>query len=209
MSEPVRREHTPAAIVGMAQTRYFDGHFRRPAVKLMPGEYTLGRTDEVMCTVLGSCVSACMRDPVAGVAGMNHFLLPSTDRSDLDLTARYGVHAMELLINGLLRAGARRQRIEVKLFGGANLMQSRTDNNVGHNNARFALAFVKQEGLGLVSQDLFGHEPRKIWYFPDTGKVMLRRLRLTRNDTIIRREVDYSRRLASRPEAGGEVELFD
>lgn len=196
-------------IVGMAQTRYFDGHFRRPAVKLMPGEYVVGRSGELLCTVLGSCVSACMRDPVAGVAGMNHFLLPSSNDAGQDATARYGVHAMELLINGLLRAGARRQRIEVKLFGGANLMRTRSDNNVGHNNARFALAFIRQEGLGLVSQDLFGHEPRKIWYFPDTGKVMLRRLRLTRNDTIIRREVDYSRRLASKPDASGDVELFD
>lgn len=193
----------------MAQTYYYDGHFKRPAVKLLPGEYVVGRHDELMCTVLGSCVSACMRDPVAGVSGMNHFLLPSTGRAEEDLTARYGVHAMELLINGLLRAGAKRQRIEVKLFGGANLMHSRTDDNVGHNNARFALAFMKQEGLGLVSQDLFGHEPRKIWYFPDTGRVMLRRLRLTRNDTIIRREVDYSRRLATRPDTGGEVDLFD
>lgn len=198
-----------SAVVAMATTAYFDSHFRRPAVKLMPGEYFVSRGESILCTVLGSCVSACMRDPVAGVSGMNHFLLPSTDREDQEVSARYGVHAMELLINGLLRAGARRQRIEVKLFGGSNLMQSSTDNNVGHNNARFALTFMEQEGLSVVSQDLFGREPRKIWYFPDTGRVMLRRLRITRNDTIIRREVDYSRRLARQPETGGDVELFD
>jgi chemotaxis protein CheD len=196
-------------MVPMATTRYYDGHFKRPAVKLMPGEYFVSGEENILCTVLGSCVSACMRDPVAGVSGMNHFLLPSTDRTDEAISARYGVHAMELMINGLLRAGASRKRLEVKLFGGANLMQSRTSSNVGHNNARFALRFMKEESLKVVSQDLFGSEPRKIWYFPDTGKVMLRRLRITRNDTIIRREVDYSRRLAEQKDAGGDVELFD
>jgi chemotaxis protein CheD len=193
---------------GTATTRYFDKHFQRPAVKLNPGEYHVSGDREVLVTVLGSCVSACIRDPVAGISGMNHFLLPSTNREDEVVLARYGVHAMEVLINGILSRGGQRERLEVKLFGGANLMRSRNTANVGHNNARFASAFMSREGLSVVTSDLFGHDPRKIWYFPESGRVMLRRLRVTRNDTIIRREVAYSRALVEPSDTGGDVELF-
>lgn len=198
-----------ADISYLATTFYYDKHFGRQAVKLLPGEYFVTPDARLLCTVLGSCVSACIRDPVARVAGMNHFLLPVSGRVEDSESARYGVHAMELLINGLLKRGGRRERMEVKLFGGGNLMQSRTVNNVGHANARFALDFMTQEGLKVISQDLFGSQPRKIWYFPDTGKVLLRRLTTTRNDTILRREVDFSRRLREAPSTDDNVELFD
>lgn len=193
----------------LADTFYWDKHFGRQAVKLLPGEYFIARDQRLLCTVLGSCVAACIRDPVAGVAGMNHFLLPMAGRDEFASSARYGVHAMELLINGLLKRGGRRDRLEVKLFGGGNLMRSRTVNNVGHANAQFALDFMTQEGLSVASQDLFGDQPRKIWYFPDSGKVLLRRLTTTRNDTILRREVDFSRRLRETPATDTDVELFD
>jgi chemotaxis protein CheD len=194
--------------VGLATNFYHDPQLKRAAVKLLPGEYFVVRDNRVLCTVLGSCVSACIRDPVAGVAGMNHFLLPIAGRNDDVVSARYGVHAMELLINGLLKNGAKRARMQVKLFGGGNLMGSKNDNNVGHNNARFALQFMREEGLSVISQDLFGHQPRKIWYLPESGKVMLRRLITTRNDTILRREIELSRKLREAPDADDNVELF-
>lgn len=192
----------------LATTFYQDRSFNRSAVKLMPGEYFVTSEQKVLCTVLGSCVSACIRDPTLGLAGMNHFLLPVSNRAEDENSARYGIHAMEMLINGLLKQGARRGKLEVKLFGGGNLMKSRTLSNVGHENARFALSFMAREKLKVVSQDLFGDLPRKIWYFPDTGRVMLRRLSTTRNDTILRREVDFSRQLREEPQGGGEVVLF-
>lgn len=197
-------------LAGLATTLYTDSHFGRDAVKLLPGEFYVTGDARLMCTVLGSCVAACMRDPVAGIAGMNHFLLPVSGRADESVSARYGVHAMELLINGLLKRGARRDRLEVKLFGGGNLLRSRVNHNVGHTNARFAEDFAVQEGLRVLSRDLYGDQPRKIWYFPDTGKVMLKRLRTTRNDTILRREVEFGRRLndQARP-VTSDVELFD
>lgn len=199
-----------AELNGLATTLYTDKHFGREAVKLLPGEFYVTSDARLMCTVLGSCVAACIRDPVAGIAGMNHFLLPVSGREDDSVSARYGVHAMELLINTLLKGGARRERLEVKLFGGGNLLRSRVNHNVGHANARFAEAFAEEERLSVLSRDLYGDRPRKIWYFPETGRVMLRRLTTTRNDTILRREVDFGRRLSDQTGVtAGDVELFD
>jgi chemotaxis protein CheD len=203
-----RGDKTVAVSPGQAQTFYYDSHFKRQAVKLMPGEYYATRQERVLCTVLGSCVSACIRDPKTGIAGMNHFLLAAAGES-ADASARYGVHAMELLINQLLKLGASRSRLEAKLFGGGNMMRSQNRNNVGAQNARFALAFMADEGIPVISRDLFGEQPRKIWYFPESGKVLLRRLTKTRNDTILRREVDFGRKLAVNTGQSGDVELFD
>lgn len=193
----------------LAQTHYWDPYFKRQAVKLLPGEYYVASDQRVLCTVLGSCVAACVRDPIARVAGMNHFLLPSNTRTTDEPSARYGIHAMELLINGLLKRGAQRRRLEVKLFGGGNLMYSQLNSNVGHTNARFALEFAHNEGLTVANQDLFGNQPRKIWYFPDTGKVLLKRLERLRNDTLLHRERDFDQRLRQQDDRSGEVELFN
>ncbi|MDI9245621.1 chemoreceptor glutamine deamidase CheD [Marinobacter sp. CHS3-4] len=186
---------------------YYDGHFKRSAVKLLPGEYYATRDNRLLCTVLGSCVAACLRDRQAKIAGMNHFLLAST--ADTEASARYGIHAMELLINQMLKLGASRQRLEAKLFGGANMMHSQSRNNIGAQNARFAQKFMSDEGIPVVSHDLFGDYARKIWFLPDTGKVMMRRLTKTRNDTVLRREVDLGRKLSAESPQAGDVELFE
>jgi chemotaxis protein CheD len=170
--------------------------------------------DEAITTVLGSCISACMRDPVLHVGGMNHFMLPE-DRSPgtsswttgVDgLATRYGSYAMESLINELMKLGARRERLEVKIFGGGNILPVMTD--VGAKNIAFARDFLKLEGLAIAAEDVGEVCPRRVVYFPATGRVMLKRLRALDGAAIARRESEYRDTLARKP-ADDDVELFD
>jgi chemotaxis protein CheD len=140
-------------------------------VHIIQGEYkVVDDPDVVLVTILGSCVAACLRDPVAGVGGMNHFLLPGSGgavTSGGDAT-RYGVHLMELLINGLLKQGARRDRLEAKIFGGAKTIASFS--NVGEQNAAFATQFLKDEGIPIVGSSTGGEHGRKLEFWPLSGR---------------------------------------
>lgn len=122
----------------------------------------------VLTTLLGSCVAACMRDPVAGVGGMNHFLLPGGTEGTSSRSESYGLYLMELLINGLLKKGARRERLEAKLFGGARTVEGLSD--IGAKNAMFAKNFLRMEGITLLGGDLGGDKGRRIEYWPHTGR---------------------------------------
>jgi chemotaxis protein CheD len=135
-------------------------------IHVIQGEFHVSaEPDVVLTTILGSCVAACVRDPVAGVGGMNHFLLPGENGGE---GLRYGVQSMELLVNALLRRGARRDRLEVKLFGGARLIDGLTD--VGSQNAAFAERFVRDEGLQAAGGSLRGQQARRIQYWPVSGR---------------------------------------
>lgn len=135
-------------------------------VHVIQGQYHVSNdADLVLTTILGSCVAACVRDPVAGVGGMNHFLLPGENGGE---GLRYGVQSMELLVNALLRRGARRDRLEIKLFGGARMIEGLTD--VGSQNAAFAERFVRDEGLTYVGGSLRGQRARRIQYWPVSGR---------------------------------------
>lgn len=139
-------------------------------VHVIQGEFkVINDPNVVLSTILGSCVAACMRDPVIGVGGMNHFLLPGAGNgsSGGDAT-RYGVHLMELLINGLLKQGARRDRLEAKIFGGAKTIARFS--NVGEQNALFAEQFLKDEGITIVGQSTGGDHGRKLEYWPSSGR---------------------------------------
>ena len=129
--------------------------------------YVSSNSEEVLTTVLGSCVSACIRDAAAGVGGMNHFLLPEGTGQDR-LAMRYGVNAMELLINGVLKQGGVRQRLEAKLFGGANMMSSLHD--IGARNIEFAKKFLVEEDIPLVGGHLGGTSARRIQFWPASGR---------------------------------------
>jgi len=157
-----------------------DGAARR--VHIIQGEYkVISDPDVVLSTILGSCVAACLRDPVAGVGGMNHFLLPGTGNTagtGGDAT-RYGVHLMELLINGLLKQGARRERLEAKIFGGAKTIASFS--NVGEQNARFATEFLQDEGIRIVGASTGGEHGRKVEFWPVSGRA--RQIPLTGAET--------------------------
>jgi len=139
-------------------------------VHIIQGEYkVVSDSDVFLSTILGSCVAACLRDPVAGVGGMNHFLLPgsATAGSGGDAT-RYGVHLMELLINGLLKKGARRDRLEAKVFGGAKTIA--TFSNVGEQNAAFAMQFLRDERITVVGGSTGGEHGRKLEFWPVSGR---------------------------------------
>jgi chemotaxis protein CheD len=185
---------------------YFDVQLQMDALKLMPADYVVTERNIALSTVLGSCVSACMRDPVLRIGGMNHFMLP--DGGGDDTSARYGSYAMELLINELLKKGARRERLEAKVFGGGNVLKSFTVNPVGTRNAEFVIAYLKAERIPVLAQDLGSIYPRKVWFVPATGKVLVRRLPHAHDTTVASEEIAYRNRLKQQPPAGG-VELFD
>ncbi len=189
---------------------YYDRTFDCDAAKILPGEYYYTNRDMLIVTVLGSCVSACIRDRATGLGGMNHFMLPDGGAdvgSPVSASARYGTYAMEVLINDLLKAGARRENLEAKVFGGGAVLKGFTAINVGERNAAFVQTFLKNEKIRIVAEDLEDIYPRKVYFFPRTGKVLVKKLMQTHNDTLAQRESDYANRLKAKPVAG-EVELF-
>ncbi|MBF8176541.1 MAG: chemoreceptor glutamine deamidase CheD [Burkholderiaceae bacterium] len=189
---------------------YYDRTFDRDAAKILPGEYYYTGKDMLIVTVLGSCVSACIRDRVTGVGGMNHFMLPDGGGdadSPISASARYGTYAMEILINDLLKAGARRENLEAKVFGGGNVLSGFTSINVGERNAQFVRNFLKVENIRIVAEDLNDVHPRKVYFFPRNGKVLVKKLRQLNNNTLANREQDYANRLQSGA-VSGDVELF-
>lgn len=193
----------------LAPNVYHDRTFGMEAAKLLPGEYYATGREMLLVTVLGSCVAACIRDPKTGIGGMNHFMLPEGgDPHDLmSASARYGSYAMEVLVNQLVKLGANRSRLEAKVFGGAAVLRGFTTVNVGEANSDFVLAYLAQERIRVVSQDLRGIHPRKVYFFPATGRVLVKKLRNAHNDTIVAREREYNLSLSRTPIAG-EVELF-
>lgn len=188
---------------------YYDRHFEIEAVKIQPGEYYVTSREMALVTVLGSCVAACVHDRVTGIGGMNHFMLP--DRLDggdlLGASARYGVYAMEIVINELLKMGAKRRNLEAKVFGGGNVLRGFTVSNIGEANASFVIEYLRNEGIEIVAKDLLDIYPRKVYYFPRSGKVLVKQLRNVHNDTIIEREQAYRSRLKL-ARIQGDVELF-
>ena len=202
MSEASFMEH-------LANNRYFDRHFQAEAVKVLPGEYFVTTTDMVLVTVLGSCVSACIRDRDKGIGGMNHFMLADSASTDglASASARYGGYAMEVLINHLLKLGARRSSLEAKVFGGGRVMASLSASNVGERNASFVMDYLGTERIPVVARDLLDVYPRKLYFFPATGRVMVKKLVRMHNDTLARREKEYAARLVEAP-VSGDIELF-
>jgi chemotaxis protein CheD len=194
--------------------RFWDPACDKWSAKILPGEFFVTRNDEAITTVLGSCISACIRDPAVRIGGMNHFMLPEDNSSGKSswidgpggLATRYGSYAMESLINELMKLGARRERLEVKLFGGGRILSSMTD--VGKKNIGFAKEFLRVEGFKIAAEDVGDVYPRRVMYFPSTGVVMLKRLKALDVVEIAKRETTYLSTLAAKP-TDNDVELFD
>lgn len=194
----------------LSPNTYYDRDFELDAAKIMPGEYYVTKRDMVLVTVLGSCVSACIRDRVSGIGGMNHFMLPDSNRDEAEVTnisARYGTYAMEMMINQLLKMGACRANLEAKVFGGGSVLSGFVTANVGGRNAEFVLDYLQTEGITVAGQDLLDIFPRKVYFFPNSGRVLVKKLRKMHNETIIEREKAYRSRLKA-ADIQGDVELF-
>jgi chemotaxis protein CheD len=192
--------------------RYWDGEHSCFAARVLPGEYYVTTHAEVVCTVLGSCVSACIRETRLNIGGMNHFMLPldtSNGESSWGTVAsaatRYGNVAMERLINDILKLGGRRENLEIKLVGGGRVL-AEMNTDIGARNIDFVRQYVHDEGFKVLSQDLGDVFPRRVVYFPQTGRMRVRKLTSGRDEKLVARERQYLQQLVRPPE--GEIELF-
>ena len=177
----------------LAQNRFHDHQFGCDIVKIMPGEFFVATGHIALATVLGSCVSACLWDPVTKVGGMNHFML--ADGGGRDDSMRYGQFAMDTLLQHLLAAGALAHCIEAKIFGGARVMRGLTHSEVGSDNVRFVLDYLREQDIPVAASDLGDICPRKLYFFPESGRVKLRRLRSDESTQVICAEQEYRQRI--------------
>ncbi|HET9446182.1 MAG TPA: chemotaxis protein CheD [Steroidobacteraceae bacterium] len=201
----------PRALPGFESVRRYRNAAGIAVARILPGEYYVTREDEVIDTVLGSCVAACIRDPRLSIGGMNHFMLPRPSGSGADAwekiagrATRYGTASMEQLINSVLSAGGARADLEVKIFGGGRVLAKLSD--IGARNLDFVREFLKQEGLKIVSEDAGDTCSRHVQYFPRTGRVRVRHL-TARSAELGANEQRYLDRLERAPVAG-EIDLF-
>ncbi len=193
--------------------RYWDKVNNTFTAKILPGEFYVTTNHELITTVLGSCVSACIRDPIFGIGGMNHFMLPLEGEHGSSVwknagnsaATRYGNVAMELLINNILKHGGSRDNLEVKVFGGGKILAQMTD--IGWRNIEFVRGYLQIEGFVIKGECLGDTHPRKVNYDPMTGKVRVKKLRSLHNNTIVNREQTYMHDLDKQP-AEGEIDLF-
>ncbi|MDV7338695.1 chemoreceptor glutamine deamidase CheD [Terasakiella sp. A23] len=189
--------------------KYWDPTFKHFAVKVGPGDhYVTKKEDEMLVTTLGSCISACVRDTALGIGGMNHFMLPSSDTgnwSGVSASMRYGNYAMEVLINDILRMGGARNRLEIKVFGGANMFESSM--LVGTKNIEFVETYLRIEHMAVSAQHLGGEQGRRIIFFPQTGKVKMKLLDQQDNAAVIAEEQTFKSEI-EKTEIEGSIELF-
>lgn len=192
--------------------RWFDPTFKIMAVKVLPGEHYVSTAgQEMIVTVLGSCVAACVWDTRMKIGGMNHFMLPDSGQDvPIDKAMRFGNFAMEELINDVLRRGGRRDCLEIKVFGAGNVLPGMTSstNSVGERNAKFVRDYLRAEGFHIAAEDLGGPHPRRIHFFPRLGKVIRLFLKKDVERAVVNRELSYRSRLQT-VEVEGDVELFD
>ncbi len=189
--------------------KYYDNALKSDVVKISPGDCYITDQDEVITTVLGSCISACIRDVRMGIGGMNHFMIPikcpHTSNPEQDMDMRYGTYAMERLINDIYKYGGMRKNLEIKLFGAGNVLAG--SGNVGEKNIKFVRDFIHIEGYKITSENLGGDNPRKINYSPMTGRVMMKKLAATSISEIQMQEKVLQNKVENNIIAG-EIDLF-
>ncbi len=186
--------------------RFWMPQHDRYGVKVVAGDYYVTKQDELITTVLGSCVTVCIRDAKAGVGGINHFLLPDASCDILSASNRYGVFAMEQLINSIIKHGGRRENFEVKLVGGGNMMAGVTD--IGKINIEFVKNFLRTEGYVITAEDLGGSQPRKIIYNVTSGKLLVNKMRSHHQDRYAEKELELQRSKMATA-IHDDVELFE
>ncbi|GGK64808.1 chemotaxis protein CheD [Amphritea balenae] len=155
---------------------FWEPQWQCQAFKISPGEYKVTDEPVVLTTVLGSCISACLHDPLLNFGGMNHFMLPdASSNSDPEQPLRYGLFAMEKLINKMMKLGSDRNNLEIKVCGGGEMMQWKT--KIGRQNIDFIESFINRDGLKLTASDLGGSSPRKVAFFPTTGRLLIKKIK--------------------------------
>ena len=185
----------PTVLPGFEHIKhYWDYKHQLYAARIMPGEFFVSTDKVVIATVLGSCVSACIRDPETGIGGMNHFMLPEEENhinydSNSGASARYGNYAMDKMINTILSYGGKRERLEIKLFGGSKVIQSMAD--IGSSNINFAYDYLTIKQMTVTSQDVGGLHPRRVLYFPHTGRVLMCKLPLSLDESVVQHEIRH------------------
>jgi chemotaxis protein CheD len=206
-----KSESLPRALPGFESIRRYRNAAGVSTARILPGEFYVTREDEIIDTVLGSCVAACIRNPRLSIGGMNHFMLPRPGTSGSDAwervasrATRYGTASMEQLINSVLSAGGSRQDLEVKIFGGGRVVAKLSD--IGARNLEFVREFLKQEGLKVAAEDSGDICSRHVQYFPRSGRVRVRHLS-ARTAELGANEQRYLDRLDQVPVAG-EIDLF-
>lgn len=201
----------PTCLPGFeAINRYWDSVHNTFSAKILPGQYYVTAQNEIITTVLGSCISVCVYDPRLKVGGMNHFMLPNSDNDDsnvLSKSFRYGDVAMERLVNDLLRNGSDKSNLVFKAFGGGQIIRRLTA--IGQRNISFLHKFLMLEGYKLTASDLGGPHPRKLIFFPQSGLVRVKQLKQMYNETILVRESNYETALNQQEDLAGEIDLFD
>lgn len=187
------------------QNHFYDKNSNMNVIKIISGDfYVSEKPNDVLITILGSCISACVRDPITKIGGMNHFLLPGDNSNEC---TRFGAFAMEMLINEILKNGGRKDRLELKLFGGANVITTSTT-KIGDKNIEFIREYTKNENLTVLTEDLGGTAPRRIHYYPNTGRVMMKKVQKDDDKKIIAEEQDYASKLKKETKSDGDIELF-
>lgn len=185
----------------------WDPKINAMTMPVLPGHHAVtGEPDIAVATLLGSCVAACIRDPLLGFGGLNHFLLPGDAGAD-QRSARYGAQAMEMLINDILKRGGAKARLEAKVFGGANVIDISAAETVGDRNCRFVAEYLRREGIPILAQDLGGERARRLFYFPHSGRASVLKLPAADNRRLRSAEMALRALAQSAPRAGG-VELF-
>ncbi|MGC8492873.1 MAG: chemotaxis protein CheD [Syntrophobacteraceae bacterium] len=179
-------------------------------VSIHIGEYHASKKPAVIGTLLGSCIAVCLIDPVESIGGMNHILLPGkAGIGCYDDVSRYAVNSMELLINNIMRLGGKRNLLQAKVFGGANVVPCISEENgMGRKNAEFVLQFLELEGIPVLSHDLGGVNARRIYFRTDTGEVLLRRIPSARQQAVRAGELEMQERLRKEVDKAGEITLF-
>lgn len=192
---------------GEASFFFYEAHFQSDAVKILPGEYFVHNEDLLIMTTLGSCIAVCLWDRQAHVGGMNHFMLPDSGGNGND-SGRYGSYAMELLINELLKMGASRMTLEAKVFGGGAVLSGMNSLNVGERNTAFVMDYLKTERIPIVSKDVMDVYPRKVCFFPHSGKAMVKRLAPSNPEALVAQERAALQKAVPASTGGGSVDLF-
>lgn len=194
---------------------YWDNQRKIVVAKILPGEFYMAKSEVAIATTLGSCIAACVWDRELGIGGMNHFMLPLTDKEAHEVdwgkrgmasdATRYGNFAMEHLINLILKNGGKKNNLRAKVFGGGKVLRQMSD--VGQRNIDFVLTYLEEEHIELVGSDIGSHYPRKVLFEPLTGRAFVKRLDNLHNDTIVQRETDYRSSIDKAP-VDGDIELF-